>query len=111
MLSARHGSGVEIDALFGISRAPLLLSTSLLWRDSLSLEDLNSILSSIVRFGIGPVGIGIVLHIEDLLFGSLDPPVLAPVDEREKQLEESPNFIPGLLSGPILLLPGAVFFG
>ena len=103
MLSARQGAGVEIDALFGVSRAPLLLSTSLLRRGGLSLEDFNSGLSPLVCFGIGPVGIGLDLHVEDILLGSRDLPVLIPVDEREKQLEVSPILIPGLLSGPFLL--------
>ena len=51
----------------------------------------------------GPGGIGLDSHVEDLLFGSRDHPVLIPVDEREKQLEVSPILIPGLLSGPFLL--------
>ena len=86
MLSTHRGSGVEIDALFGISRAPLLLSNSLLRLGGQSLEDLHPGLSLLVCFGIGPVGIGLDLHVEDLVFGSRDHPVLIPVDEREKLL-------------------------
>ena len=103
MLSTRQGAGVEIDALFGISRAPLLLSTSLLRLGGQSLEALHPGLSLPGCFGIGPVCLGLNLHVEDLVFGSSDPPVVLPVNENEKLLAVGPIFIPGLLIGPFLL--------
>ena len=69
----------------------------------MSLEDFNSGLSPFVCFGIGPVGMGLDLHVDVILLGSRAHPGLLPGDEREKQLAVSPILIPGLLSRPVLL--------
>ena len=81
------------------------------WLGGQSLEDFHSGLSLLVCLWPGTVGVGLDLHIEDLVFSSSDHAVVIPVDECKKLLEVDPILIPGFLIGPFLWCRGTVFFG
>ena len=67
-----------------------------------SLEDFHSGLSLLVCLGVGPVGVRLDLHIEDLVFGSRNLSVIIPVNENKKVFVVGSIVIPGLLLGPLL---------
>ena len=79
-----------------------LCLASFRWLGGKSLEDIHSGLSLLVCLGIGPVGVGLDLHIEELVFGSRDLSVIIPVNENEKVFVFGSILIPGLLVGPFL---------
>ena len=84
------------------SNASSKLKTCIRWLGGQSLEHLHSGLSLIVCLGVGPVGVGLDLHIEDLVFGSRDLSVIIPVNENEKVFVFGSILLPGLLIGPFL---------